>query len=151
MKATQMDSNRGPEPDRDRAVSQLRLHALRAVYALIAVVLLSRAAGNLGEASVLSTSVSRAMFTAVGLLALLGLRYPLQMLPLMLFDVAWKAVWLLAYGLPLWLTGETEPAYVQASKECAMGMAIVLVVLPWRYLVQNYVRRAGESWWHSPR
>ena len=128
------------------SVSQFQLYALRAVYLLIAVVLLSRAAGNLTEATALSTSVARAMFTAVGLLALVGIRYPLHMLPLMFFEVAWKAVWLAAYGLPLYLAGEIGPAFAQAARECATGAAIVLVVLPYRYILQRFVREAGDPW-----
>lgn len=92
------------------------------------------------------TGVARALLTALGLLALLGLRYPLQMLPLLLFELAWKAAWLLAYGLPLWAAGRLDADSAATFQDCAVGVPLVLLVLPWRYLWFQYVRRPGDRW-----
>ena len=34
----------------------------------------------------------------------LGIRYALQMLPVLLFEIAWKLIWMTVVVLPLWLT-----------------------------------------------
>jgi hypothetical protein len=40
------------------------------------------------------------LLTAMSLLAFLGLRYPVRTLPILLFEVAWKAIWIAAVAVP---------------------------------------------------
>ena len=50
------------------------------------------------------------MLVAMSVLALLGLRYPQRMLPILLFEVGWKLTWLGVVALPLWLDGNLTGA-----------------------------------------
>ena len=93
-----------------------------------------------------SKTVVRALLGAIGLFSLLGLRYPLRMLPLLLFEGLWKAIWLLAFALPIWRSGTLDAATTQNAYECLAGVVLVLVVAPWRYVFQNYVVRPGDPW-----
>ncbi len=136
-----------PHAARRPDVSLVRLYALRALYLVIGLFLLSGVGPNLLQpAPTLMTGVARALFVALGLLALLGLRYPLRMLPLLLFELAWKAAWMLAYGLPAWSAGTLDPGSAETFRDCAIGVPLVLLVLPWRYLRDQYVTRPGDRW-----
>jgi hypothetical protein len=85
--------------------STLRLYLLRAMYLLLAVGLgLTIWPGILapGNASHMG-SVVRSMLGALALMALWGVRYPVKMLPLLLFELTWKVIWVVAFGLGPWL------------------------------------------------
>ena len=91
------------------------------------------------------TGVAWALLGTIGLMSLLGLRYPLQMLPILLFELVWKAIWLAAFALPSWLDGTLTEAMRTSMFETAFG-ALLLFVIPWRYLWANYVAKPGEPW-----
>ena len=85
-----------------REIALWRIYLLRAGYLLIAV--------GMGMQKIpaflhhrpweLMHGVVNSMLLALVLLAVLGLRYPLKMLPLLFWEIAWKAKWLLAVALP---------------------------------------------------
>lgn len=135
-------------------VSIFRLYLLRATYLLLLVglgldiwPLLLHATTNVEH----MRGVVWSLLGAVSLLAAVGLRYPLQMLPLLFFEVVWKSIWILAIGLPLWsgnrLTGATRETWFA----CLMGLVIFPLVIPWKYAFANYVRRPGDRWRSTPR
>lgn len=130
-------------------VSTFRLYVLRAAYLLIAVGLglmigpgLIRPPANLEHAR----GVVRALLGAVGLLALLGIRYPLQMLPLLFFELVWKSLWIVAFGLPLWAAGALDAATRSTWFDCAFGVVLCALVIPWGHVVEHYARRPGDAW-----
>jgi hypothetical protein len=57
----------------------------------------------------MDSGVKVCMLFALSVLSILGLRYPLQMLPVLFWEFTWKASWLLAVALPHWRRGAMEP------------------------------------------
>ena len=86
-----------------------------------------------------------AMLGALSLLALVGLRHPLRMLPLLFWELTWKALWLLRVALPLWREGALDDAATETVFECLLAV-LIAAVIPWDYVVRAYVRGAGEPW-----
>lgn len=89
--------------------------------------------------------VETCMLVALSLLAFLGLRYPLQMLPILLFELGWKFIWVAVVVLPLWISNQMDPATLQVFYSCLVVL-IVLAVIPWRYVVAHYVMKPGDRW-----
>jgi len=85
------------------------------------------------------------MLVALSLLAFLGLRYPLQMLPILLFELAWKFIWVAVVVLPLWIADQIDPATLNVFYSCLVVL-FVLAVIPWRYVVAHYVTKKGDPW-----
>lgn len=130
-------------------VSTFRLYVLRALYLLIAVGLgltiwpLILASPNTPSHM---ASVVRSVLGAVALLALLGIRYPLKMLPLLLFELVWKSIWVLAYGLPWWLQGQLDANTRETLNACLMGVVLVPIAMPWGYVFRHYLKAPGDRW-----
>jgi hypothetical protein len=58
---------------------------------------------------------------AVSALALRGLRYPLQMLPLLFFELVWKPIWLIVVAVPLWSAHQMDAKTWETAFACLMG------------------------------
>ncbi|MDQ5827767.1 MAG: hypothetical protein M3441_26820 [Chloroflexota bacterium] len=129
-------------------VSTFRLYLLRAMYLFIAVGLAIFELPALLHPENLSPqdSVVLSVLGGFALLAVVGIRYPLKMLPLLLFELLWKAIWLLVFGLPLLLSGRLGPETTQTLTACLMGVVLVPLVMPWGYVLKHYLRAPGDRW-----
>lgn len=85
-----------------------------------------------------------AMLGALSLLALMGLRHPVRMLPLLFWEITWKALWLLRVALPLWTDGRLDAAAAETAFECLMAVLIALVV-PWDYVLRLHLGTGGAG------
>jgi len=130
------------------AVPAWRLHLLRAMYALVIVGLASVVWPQFfgrTQPWPLAAGVKSCMMVSFSLLSVLGLRYPLQMLPILLWELLWKLVWFGAIAAPLWLSGRMDEDTVATAIECSVVVLIALAI-PWGYVVDHYVRKQGERW-----
>jgi hypothetical protein len=125
-----------------------RLNALRVMYALIAFAMGSMIWPLLFNHKPWSVmhSVAIAMLAALSLVCVLGIRYPLQMLPMMLFEFAWKTIWIVAVALPLWRANAMDPETTETAVNCLFGVILCPIVIPWGYVWRHYVRKSGEPW-----
>lgn len=125
-----------------------RLHALRAMYALVVVglgtVVWPQFFGRT-QPWPLAGGVKSCMLVSFSLLSLLGLRYPLQMLPILLWELVWKIVWFSVIAAPLWLTGRMDEGTLATAIECSVVVLIALAI-PWRYVFDHYVRKPADRW-----
>ncbi len=85
------------------------------------------------------------LLTALSLLAFLGLRYPVRLLPVLLFESVWKLIWLSVVALPAVLAGDVDNATGGVLFNCSL-VVVILAVVPWRYVWQRYVTAQGERW-----
>ena len=128
--------------------SLTRLYALRAAYLLMAVGLGLTVWPSIlhhGSEPAVSSATSRSLLAGIGALSLLGLRYPIQMLPLILFELGWKAIFLLSFALPLWQANAIDADSLANIQACLM-VVIFIPIVPWRYVWQAYVMQRSERW-----
>lgn len=134
------------------SVSAVRLNVLRAVYLVIALGMglqvwpeIVTGSGNWLNAA----GTVKAILGALTLLSLLGLRYPLQMLPLLFWEMAWKTIWLLVVALPAWRGGRIDAETTGNAFACGL-VVLVYAAIPWRYVLRRYAGATAERWRTSP-
>ena len=96
-------------------LSLTRLYLMRAGYLLMVVGLALVKWPLLPEAHTLPLfeGVTLCLLTAMSFLALLGLRYPVKLLPILLFETAWKLLWLALVALPEAASGGLDAAMIE--------------------------------------
>lgn len=129
-------------------VSVFRLYVLRAMYLFIVVglgVFLWPEILNPERHWALAQGESTCMLAAFSLLCLLGLRYPLQMLPVLLWETVWKTLWLLLVPFPQWRAGHIDETLQPTVFACSM-VILVYLAIPWGYIYSRYVKAHGDRW-----
>ncbi len=129
-------------------VSLFRLYLLQALYLLIVVGL-----GIVIWPGVIHhekpwepmEGVVACMLASFSALSVLGLRYPLQILPLLLWELVWKTIWLIVAAYPLWSAGTMDEAN-RSIAAAVLWVVIIPFVIPWRYVFVHYMKKHGGRW-----
>jgi hypothetical protein len=129
-------------------LSLRRLNLMRVGYAVmgvgLAVVKWPLVIGY-DSSTPLFEGVVHILLTAMGLLAFLGLRYPVRLVPILLFECLWKLLWLAIVALPAALAGDVDDAMNEVIVSCSV-VVIILAVTPWGYAWRHYVLARGDRW-----
>lgn len=128
-----------------KEVSTFRLYLMRALYLLNFVLLgldvWPEVLRHQGAWDPLK-GVAFSFWAALSALSGLGVRYPVRMLPLLLLQLFYKLVWLLAVALPMWSTVRST----DLTHAMVAGVVVDLIGIPWRYVVASYVKDRGDKW-----
>ena len=136
----------GDEQLHDHDVPLWRLYVLRLGYLIFIVGLGAFIVPQLISHEPSSRGIIPSLLGAIWLLAFVGLRYPLQMVPLLLFELAWKTIWLLGFGLPQWLSGHMPATFADDFRAIAMGVVLMPLIIPWGYVLRRFPTLASARW-----
>jgi len=134
----------------DAPLSLARVNLMRAGYLLMVVGLalvkwpLFFRDGGLAALPVFEGAVA-ALLTAMSLLALVGLRHPLAMLPVLVLESLWKVIWLAAVAVPRLLAGDVDAQLASMLFSMAF-VVVILAVTPWDHVWGRYVSAPGTPW-----
>jgi hypothetical protein len=129
----------------DQDVSLARLYAIRAV-ALLGVYGLFTTVMTLVDHAPDERGMLKAMVSGLWVMALIAIRYPLKMVPILLFELVWKLLWLIFFGLPQWWSGVGSPQLNQDLWSIGAFPVVVALVIPWGYVWRHYVKEPAERW-----
>ena len=99
--------------------------------------------GPISSEAVYESFVS-AILSALALVSFIGIIAPLRMLPVLLFEIVWKLIWLASVAFPRWQSDNLTDDF--AMQLFAIGMvAPFVVIFPWRYFIAT-VRNSVDRW-----
>ena len=131
-----------PDHDHYEGVRPINIYMLRIFYFLMAAFVATDAWRTL-FAHVGAWDRFRAMafcvWAAYPTLAVLGLIHPLRMLPLMLFMILYKSLWLIVVAYPLWRAGTLAGSPAEAMTRAFIGVPVAMLAVPWGYVFRQYV------------
>ena len=129
-------------------LSLFRLYTLRLAYFImaagIAVFFWPNVIHHTSEFAALR-GIQFALLGGLGLVAALGLRYPVQMLPILLFEFTWKVIYLAAFALPLWRAHQITPP-VADDITSVLFVVIFIPLVPWLYVFRRYALAPSDRW-----
>ena len=79
------------------------------------------------------------MWASYSALSFLGIIHPLKMLPLMLFQIAYKVLWLIVVAYPLWSANQLTGSPAEEMARTFLWVALPILAVPWKYVFKKYV------------
>ncbi|MBM4410095.1 MAG: hypothetical protein FJ037_01985 [Chloroflexi bacterium] len=135
--------------DRYEGVRPVHIYLLRALFLLMFLFVgydsWSTILGHDGPWGPMQ-AVAWCMFASYSSLSIIGVFQPLRMLPLMVFMVIYKSLWLLVVAYPLWSTGQLAGSSAEGMTNVFLIAPVAIVAIPWGHFLRRYMLgRTGST------
>lgn len=82
--------------------------------------------------------MSVCVWAAYATLGAFGLFRPLRLLPIMVFMIFYKSLWLIVVGIPLRMSGELAGPGAEMY-QAFIPVPLAMIAVPWIYFFKNYI------------
>ena len=69
----------------------------------------------------------------------LGIFHTLRMLPIMMFMLLYKGLWLFFVAYPLWITNQLEGTETEEWTQVFIIIVIPILFMPWKYVLNTFI------------
>ena len=87
------------------------------------------------------TGVTISFWASFALLNLLGIRFPLKFIPILLLQLLYKSAWIIGTYLPARSAGVLNEDLSGFFWVCIAGITLNLVIIPWGYVYRDYFKQ----------
>ena len=87
-------------------------------------------------------AVAWCVWAAYPTLSFFGIINPLRWLPIVIFMIFYKVLWVVAVAYPLWRAGTLVGSPADEMAHVFIWAPVVAVFVPWGYVFKNYVVRS---------
>lgn len=138
-----MDIARWFRPDdRYEGVRPIHIWLLRVLFALVVLFVLPDSWGAIlrhqGDWDPLRAAAV-CMWAGYSLLSVIGVFHPLRMVPIVLFEIVYKSIWLAVVAYPLWAADRLAGSPAESLTEAFLWLPLPLLAMPWGYAWRHYV------------
>jgi hypothetical protein len=131
-----------PDHQRYEGVRPLQIFAMRVGYVLVVVTV-----GNIAWSRILQreggwdplTAAALSMWAGSSVLSVFGLINPLKWLPIVLFEITYKSIWLVIVAYPLWSTDQLAGSPAEGMTYAFLWVVVPVVAMPWGYVLRTYL------------
>jgi hypothetical protein len=85
------------------------------------------------------------MWAACSALSVLGIVNPIRWIPLALFEIAYKTIWLAAVAYPLWAADRLAGSPAEEMTYMFLAVVFPIAGMPWVYVWRTYVWRGTAA------
>jgi hypothetical protein len=84
-------------------------------------------------------AVAFCVWAAYPTLAIFGIFHPLRWLPIIIFMIFYKTIWLFIVAYPLWRANALKGSPAEEMTYVFMMVPLAMIAVPWKYAFQHYV------------
>ncbi len=131
-----------PNHDKYEGVRPINIYLLRILYILMLLGAGTEAwqtIANHEGAWDHTRAVAWCVWAAYPTLSVFGLIRPLRWLPIVVFMIFYKTLWLFVVAYPLWKTGSLEGNAAEQMAGVFVGAPFIALIVPWIYFFKNFV------------
>jgi hypothetical protein len=131
-----------PNFEKYEGVRPINIYLLRLLYFLMAVFVATDA-----WTSIIThqgawdhvRAVAFCVWAAYATLSIFGLLNPLKWLPIMVFMIFYKSLWLIVVALPLWRAGTLAGSPAEEMAGVFLMIPLPIIAVPWIYVFKNFI------------
>ena len=79
------------------------------------------------------------MWASFAILALIGIFRPLLLLPLVIFEIIYKIIWLIIVAYPLWSNNQLAGSPAAEMTKAFLWVPLAIIAMPWKYFFRKYI------------
>ena len=131
-----------PDYERYEGVRPINVYLLRLLFLLVVVFVASDSWSAIFRHQGQWDHVKAAavcMWAAYSVLSVFGLISPLRWLPIVMFEIFYKIIWLAIVAYPLWSTNQLAGSPAEGMTRAFVWVILPIVAMPWPYAFRTYV------------
>lgn len=84
-------------------------------------------------------AVAWCVWAAYATLSFFGLLNPLRWLPIIIFMIFYKTLWIIVVAYPMWSAGTLAGSPAEGMAQVFIAAPFLALIIPWKYVFEKYI------------